>query len=154
MKKLYVLLIAGSLLISFNACNFGKKKPEKKPVKKNVVHKALIDSAKLADSLALVEAQKIEQAEAEAAEAAEVVPDDKYFLISGSFHSMANAEKFQKELQAQGYNSEVIIRKTGPNTDFYKVSYKSFYDRDEAYNALRQEKKMPNNETVWLLVKN
>ena len=151
MKKLYVLLIAGSLLLSFNACNSDKKKPEKKPVKKTVVHQPLIDSARLADSLALVEAQKIAAAEAEAKAAQ---PDDKYFLISGSFHSMANAEKFQQELQAQGYNSEVIVRKTGPNTDFYKVSYRSFYDRDEAYNALRQEKKMPNNETVWLLVKN
>ena len=149
MKKLYVLLIAGSLLISFNACNSGKKKPEKKPVKKSVVHRPLIDSARLADSLALIEAQKVAAAEPEV-----VQPDDKYFLISGSFHSMANAEKFQKELQAQGYSSEVIIRKTGPNTDFFKVSYRSFYDRDEAYDALRQEKKMPNNETVWLLVKN
>jgi cell division protein FtsN len=150
MKKLYVLLIAGSLLLSFNACNSDKKKPKNKPVKKNVVHKPLVDSARLADSLALIEAQRIAEAEAEAKAAQ---PDDKYFLISGSFHSMANAEKFQQELQAQGYDSEVIVRKTGPNTDFYKVSYRSFYDRDEAYNALRQEKKMPNNEMVWLLVK-
>ena len=151
MKKLYVFLIAGVILLSFNECDSTKKKPKKKPIKKTVVHKPLIDSARLADSLALIEAQKIADAEAEAKAAQ---PDDKYFLISGSFHSMANAEKFQKELQAQGYNSEVIIRKTGPNTDFYKVSYRSFYDRDEAYNALRQEKKMPNNETVWLLIKN
>jgi cell division protein FtsN len=150
MKKLYVLLIAGSLLLSFNACNSDKKKPKNKPVKKTVVHKPLVDSARLADSLALIEAQRIAEAEAEAKAAQ---PDDKYFLISGSFHSMANAEKFQQELQAQGYDSEVIVRKTGPNTDFYKVSYRSFYDRDEAYNALRQEKKMPNNEMVWLLVK-
>jgi len=150
MKKLYILFIAGLLLVSFNACNSGKKKVEKRPLKKTVVHKALIDSARLADSLALIEAQKIAEAEA----AAVVVPEDKYFLISGSFHSMANAEKFQKELQAQGYSSEIIIRKTGFNTDFYKVSYRSFYDRNEAYNALRQERKMPNNETVWLLVKN
>ncbi len=147
MKKLYVFLIAGVILLSFNACDSTKNKPKTKPIKKTVVHKPLVDSARLADSLALIEAQRI--AEAEAAQ-----PDDKYFLISGSFHSMANAEKFQQELQAQGYNSEVIIRKTGPNTDFYKVSYRSFYDRDEAYNALRQEKKIPNNEMVWLLVKN
>ena len=149
MKKLYIFFIASVILLSFNACNSTEKKPKKKPVKKTVVHKPLVDSARLADSLALIEAQKIAAAEAEAAQ-----PDDKYFLISGSFHSMANAEKFQKELQAQGYSSEVIVRKTGPNTDFYKVSYRSFYDRDEAYNALRQEKKQPNNESVWLLVKN
>ena len=149
MRKLYILLIAGSLFLSFNACDFfGKKKPEKKPVKKTVVHQPLVDSVKLADSLARIEEQKIIEAEPEI-----IQPDDKYFLISGSFHSMGNAERYQKELLAQGYNSEVIIRKTGPNTDFYKVSYKSFYDRNEAFNALRLEKKMPHNETVWLLIK-
>ncbi len=149
MKKLFVLFIAGSLFLSFNACNFfSKKEPEKNPVKKMVVHQPLVDSAKLADSLALIEEQKIVEPEPEI-----IKPDDKYFLISGSFHSMENAEKYQKELQAQGYSSEVIIRETGPNTDFYKVSYKSFYERDEAFNALRKEKNMPHNETVWLLIK-
>ncbi len=148
MKKLYVFFISAFLILSIGACNSGKKKPEKKPVKKTVVHQPLVDSAKLADSLAKIAEQKVAEPEPEI-----IKPDDRYFLISGSFKSMKNAEKFQKELRAQGYNSEVIIRKTGPNTDFYKVSYKSFHDRDEAFNALRKEKNMPNNETIWLLVK-
>ncbi len=151
MRKLYIFLIAGSLVLSFNACSKSKKKAEKKPVKKTVVHQPVVDSARIADSLARVAAEQKALEEAAAAEAAKAA--QKYFLIAGSFQSMENAEKFQKELQAQGYDSEVIVRKTGPNTDFYKVSYKGFADRDEAFEALKNAKVQPNNETVWLLVK-
>jgi len=139
------------MLLSFNACNKGEKKQEKKPVKKTVVHQPVVDSARIADSLARIAERQRALEEAAAAEAAKAA--QKYFLIGGSFQSMENAEKFQKELQQQGYESEVIIRKTGPNTDFYKVSYKAFADRDKAFKALRDAKKQPNNETVWLLVK-
>ncbi len=151
MRKLYIFLIAGSLMLSFNACNKKKKETRQKPVKKTVVHQPVVDSARIADSLARVAAQQKALEEAAAAEAAKAA--QKYFLIAGSFQSMQNAEKFQKELQAQGYDSEVIVRKTGPNTDFYKVSYKGFADRDEAFKALRNAKVKPNNETVWLLIK-
>ena len=152
MRKLYVFLIAGSLILSFNACK-GKKAPEKKPVKKTVVHQPVVDSARLADSLKRVAEQQKALEEAARAEAEAAKAAQKYFLIAGSFQSMENAQKFQKELEAQGYDSEVIVRKTGPNTDFYKVSYKGFADRDEAFEALRNAKNEPNNETVWLLVK-
>ena len=80
-------------------------------------------------------------------------PENKFFLIAGSFSSQKNAETFKNELLQQGYDSEVILRKTGKNQDFYKVSYKGFYDKDEAFNALAMERKQPNNEDVWLLIK-
>ncbi|MCW3784868.1 SPOR domain-containing protein [Plebeiibacterium sediminum] len=80
-------------------------------------------------------------------------PENKFFLIAGSFSSQQNAETFKNELIQQGYDSEVIVRKTGKNQDFYKVSYKGFYDKDEAFNALAMERKQPNNEDVWLLIK-
>ncbi|MCW3807926.1 SPOR domain-containing protein [Plebeiibacterium marinum] len=80
-------------------------------------------------------------------------PDNKYFLIAGSFSSQKNAETFKAELIEQGFDSEVIIRKTGKNKDFYKVSYKGFADRDEAFNELAMERKQPNNDDVWLLIK-
>ena len=127
-----------------NACNSKQKEPEKIPVKKTVVHKPLVDSLNQ-DSIAPV---KPEVKEPEI-----VKPADRYFLISGSFQSMRNAERYKAELEAKGYRSEVIVRKTGPNTDFYKVSYKSFHDRELAFSELRQEKQLPNNEHVWLLVK-
>ncbi|NPA35571.1 MAG: SPOR domain-containing protein [Chlorobi bacterium] len=154
MNKLIIILFTGLILLSINACNKEKKKSEKKPVKKTVVHKPVKDSARIADSLARVAAEqkaREEQAAAEAEAAAKAA--QKYFLIAGSFQSMENAEKFQKELQQQGYDSEVIVRQTGPNTDFYKVSYKGFADRDEAFKALKRAKDEINNEDVWLLVK-
>lgn len=79
-------------------------------------------------------------------------PANKYFLISGSFSSKNNAETYKNELIQQGYDSEVIIRKTGRNQEFYKVSYKGFVDRDKAFNQLSTERKLPNNEDVWLLI--
>lgn len=116
-------------------------------VKKTVVHKPVLDTLKK-DTLpeeVVVEPEVVEP---------EVVrPEDKYFLISGSFQSMANAEKYKSELEGKGYQSEVIVRNTGPNNEFYKVSYRSFYDREEAFSALKREKQLPNNEHVWLLVK-
>jgi cell division protein FtsN len=151
MRKFYIFLIAGALLFSFNACK--DKKPEKKPVKKTVVHQPVVDSGRIADSLRRVAEQQRALEEAAAEEAARLKAAQKYFLIAGSFQSMENAEKFRKELEQQGYESEVIVRKTGPNTDFYKVSYKAFVDRDEAFAALREAKNQPNNEAVWLLVK-
>ena len=153
MRKLYVFFIAGSLILSFNACK-RKKEPEKKPVKKTIVHQPVVDSARIADSLKRVaEQQKALEEAAMAEKAAAAKAAQKYFLIAGSFQSMGNAQKFRKELEGQGYDSEVIVRKTGPNTDFYKVSYKGFADRDEAFEALRNAKNEPNNETVWLLIK-
>jgi cell division protein FtsN len=80
-------------------------------------------------------------------------PENKYFLIAGSFSNEKNAQTFQKELIQQGYDSEIIVRKTGKNKDFYKVSFKAFYDREEAFNELSMERKQPNNQDVWLLIK-
>ena len=153
MRKLLIILIAGITAFSFNACN-GKKNSDAKPVKKTVVHKPVVDSARIADSLARVAAEQKaleEQAAAEAAAAAKAA--QKYFLIAGSFQSLENAEKFQKELQQKGYDSEIIVRKTGPNSDFYKVSYKGFADRDEAFRELKNANVDFTDEEIWLLIK-
>jgi cell division protein FtsN len=147
MNKLMIAFLVGAFLISVSACQSKKKESEKMPVKKTVVHKPVVDTLKK-DTL-----PEEPIAESQVEEPEVVKPDDKYFLISGSFQSMANAEKYKTELESKGYQSEVIVRKTGPNNDFYKVSYRSFYDREEAFSALRQEKQLPNNEHIWLLVK-
>jgi len=155
MRKLYIFFIAGSLILSVNACK-GKKEPEKKPVKKTVVHQSVDNSARIADSLRRVAEQKKAQEQAAAEEAARAKAAQKYFLIAGSFQSMENAEKFQKELQQKGYDSEVIVRKTGPNSDFYKVSYKGFADRAEAFRELKNARDANldfTDEEIWLLIK-
>jgi len=84
---------------------------------------------------------------------AEPVEPDKYFLISGSFQEYANAEKYQKELANQGFQSEIIHRQHGPNNEFYRVSYQSYSSWKEALNNLEAERNTPGKEGVWLLVK-
>lgn len=112
------------------------------------MHKDLTDSLRQ-DSIRKAKALELQKLEEQKAQ----VPDDKYFLIAGSFQDRDNAEKFKAELESQGYEAKIIVRETGPNQDFYKVSYKSFYDRNEAFKELSKEKQQPNNEHVWLLIK-
>ncbi|WP_044212334.1 SPOR domain-containing protein [Saccharicrinis fermentans] len=80
-------------------------------------------------------------------------PANKYFLIAASFVKEANAISFKDKLVEEGFDSEVIVRDRGLNKDFYKVSYKGFSDRELAYRELRNEKKQPDHEDVWLLIK-
>ena len=148
MKKSYFFLIAGVFILFFGACNSGKKEPEKKPVKKTVVHQPLVDSTKLADSLARVAEQKAQEEKMKKAK-----PDDKFFLIAGSFKSKENAEKFKDELISKGYDARVVVRKTGRNTEFYRVSYRAFYDRKKAFKELKQERSTEPNDSVWLLIR-
>lgn len=78
---------------------------------------------------------------------------NRYFLISGSFQELSNAEKFQSNLANQGMDAQIIHREPGPNSDFYKVSYRGFSDYNEALRVLESERNTPGKEGVWLLVK-
>ncbi len=137
-------ILAIIILISFTAISCGKKaKKEKFQAKREVVKPPVEKKDTIKPTPIIEEPEPV----------IEEVPENKYFLIAGSFSSLNNAETFQKELTQQGYDSEVIVRKTGKNQDFYKVSYKGFSDRDEAFNELSMERKLPNNQDVWLLIK-
>jgi len=131
MKKIF--LLATALLVLGVACKDKKEPPKKEPVKK-------VAPAPKPDTLA----KKVEEPKPEP----KPVPKEpnKYFLIAGSFSSQDNAESFKKELTDQGYQSEVIMRSWGENSDFYKVSYMGFPTRKKpsarcSRNALSQEKK-------------
>jgi len=78
---------------------------------------------------------------------------NKYFLISASFSDYANAEKHQKKLISQGLSSEILTREDGVNSQFYKVSYMSFNNYNEAEQKLKQEKNTTGKGDIWLLVK-
>ncbi len=136
MKKIF--LLATALLVITAACKDKKEPPEKEPVQK-------VAPPPEPDTIA----QKAEEPEPEP------VPQepDKYFLIAGSFSSQDNAESFKKELSDKGFNSQVIMRNWGENSDFYKVSYMGFSDKKEAINIMEQERTQPGKEDVWVLVK-
>lgn len=137
MKK--ILLVAAAFLVIGVACKDKPKPVEKKPVKKEVKAPVKKDTV----------ARKVEKPEPEP------IPEkpDKYFLIAGSFSDQANAESFKQELLEKGFESQVITRNWGDNSDFYKVSYMGFSDKTEAIAKMEQERMQAGKEDVWVLVK-
>ncbi len=132
-----LLLILMIFTLGFFSC--GKKKEEpKKQVKREVVKPIVVvkDTIPPAPEPIIIEK-----------------PDNKYFLIAASFERESNAISFKNSLIEKGLDSEVIVRSTGRNKEFYKVSYKGFVDKKEAYQELSMEKNQPEHQDVWLLVK-
>ncbi|MBR8538161.1 SPOR domain-containing protein [Carboxylicivirga sediminis] len=143
MRKLLSALAIVALLIGAGCKDEPAKKPQK-PVKTAVVEKKVVaDTVKKEEPKPVVKEVKPEPPK----------PADKYFLIAGSFASRNNADVFVAKLIDQGYNAQVIERPGGPNGEFYKVAYKSFYDRKEAYAELRTARNNEGRNDVWLLVK-
>nr|WP_321450127.1 SPOR domain-containing protein [uncultured Carboxylicivirga sp.] len=144
MKNIFHALFILGIIASLGACKEKSKQQAQKPQTK-VVEKPVVDTLE-ADTLKKVAEVEIEKPEPPK-------PADKYFLIAGSFQSRENAEIFKLRLEEQGYSSNIIERRRGPNNEFYKVSYKSFYDKNEAFAELRQARNAEGRDNVWLLVK-
>ena len=138
-----VVLAAIVLLLSFSGCKdkAAKKSPAAKPTPVVVAENPVTDSS------------FVEEAEEKHIENKNLAANDKYFLISASFQEYNNAEKLQIALSNKGMNSQIIQRSSGPNSEFYKVSYMSFSDWNEAVRTLNNERATPGKEGVWLLVK-
>lgn len=72
----------------------------------------------------------------------------KYHIIAGAFRVLENAEKRVKDLNAAGYDAEIIgVNKYG----LHQVSYSGFNQVEEALAYLRKIKKEESSE-AWLLV--
>lgn len=146
MLKYFIFIVAASFC--FASCNKKTTKPAPPPAQmEEVVEPEETEEPDTTNEPIFTEAEL--NAPVNKASSA----NDKYFLISASFSNYANAEKHQKNLQAKGFSSEIITREQGANNNFYKVSYKSFSNYQEALRALDNEKAIPGNENVWLLVK-
>jgi cell division protein FtsN len=143
MEQVAYFLVAATLL--FAGCN----KPEKaqpKPIQQEEIIEA--EEPDTINEPVFTEEQILAPATSTASN------NNKYFLISASFSDYANAKKYQQTLVNQGFSSEIITRKDGANGQFYKVSYMSFNNYNEAVQKLNQEKVAPEKEGIWLLVKN
>lgn len=68
----------------------------------------------------------------------------KYFLITDSFEIKSNAEKLAEKLKNEGFDVRIIPTNFG----MYRVSYRGFSDRKEAFDALKEEQKA--GKIVWL----
>lgn len=143
MKLIVFFLIAAAPLL--NCCNKpGKVAP--KPLQ----HEEIIEVNEIATANNDV---FFTEEEILAPVAKTISSNNKYFLISASFSDYANAEKHQKALAVQGFSSEIITKKDGANGQFYKVSYMSFNNYNEAVQKLKLEKETAGKEDIWLLAK-
>lgn len=143
MKNLITTLAIAALILSAGC----KDKPQNKaqrPVKKEVMQKEVKKDTSAVDTLMNEPVVK---------EVETPKPEDKYFLIAGSFENRNYADDFKSQLEADGYNSRVIERPAGPNGEFYKVSYQSFYDKEEAFSELNTARNVEGRDDVWLLIK-
>jgi nucleoid DNA-binding protein len=72
----------------------------------------------------------------------------KYHVIAGAFRVESNAYKKMSQLREKGYDPMMIgVNKYG----LHQVAYRSFEDRNEANNALREIRRVDNAD-AWLLV--
>jgi cell division protein FtsN len=133
-----ILLLAGLVFLISPACKDKKSAPLKEGTPEVVVNTP----------------KEVPVQEQEPIAPPVVARPDKYFLVAGSFLKQENAERCKSDWTQKGYQSQVVTRSPGVNSDFFRVSYMSFPDRKEAINAMEQERAMEGKEQVWVLVKN
>jgi hypothetical protein len=75
-----------------------------------------------------------------------IISQKTYYIIAGAFAEQRNANKMLAKLNKWNYNAEIV---EGDN--LLRVSYNSFYNRDEAVLALTKIKQ--ENPEAWLLTK-
>ncbi|MBN2166406.1 MAG: SPOR domain-containing protein [Marinilabiliaceae bacterium] len=138
-KQIFSFILFGGIILFAVSCNDKPVKQAPQPIEEQPVFEDTIQSDTIIDVVEEIpEPPK---------------PENKYFLIAASFRNQVNAEKLRDRLIAEGYESEVIIRQTGINPDFYKVSYKGFSDKSQALRVLRDEMSQGSFPDVWLLIK-
>jgi len=129
-----ILLIAFlSLAIGMSAC-----KEEKKTLNNPKTNKKIVKAKPIQNKI-----------EKEAAKPIVKKAIHKYFLIVASFKNQANAEKMKSKLLNEGYDSQIINSKN----NFYRVSYKGFANKKEAFDALKLARSIEERKDVWLHIK-
>ena len=76
----------------------------------------------------------------------QIISETKYFIIGGAFSEKKNANRMLEKLNKWHYNASIV--KGG---SLLRVSYNTFYNKDEALLALREIKQ--ENPDAWLLTK-
>ncbi len=99
----------------------------------------------------LIEEEKIEKTSTKP-EKKDIVtqqPEDKYFIIAGSFTKIKRAEKFCKEMVSKGFSPVILEKQNGR----IRISIGSFAHRNEA-NSYLDEYKQKSELDLWILTKN
>jgi cell division protein FtsN/nucleoid DNA-binding protein len=83
-------------------------------------------------------------------EVVEPLPVDKthsFFIIAGSFQNLKNASDLQDQLNARGYEAEVMVTENR----MYRVSVASYASKEEAERGLFDITSEPGLQSCWLL---
>ncbi|MEA3462504.1 MAG: SPOR domain-containing protein [Bacteroidota bacterium] len=72
---------------------------------------------------------------------------NNFFIIAGSFSKLKNASDLQDQLNARGFNAEVMITENR----MYRVSVASYATKEEAEEALPKIKSESGLQSCWLL---
>jgi cell division protein FtsN len=79
-----------------------------------------------------------------------VLPDPhRYFVIIGSFRSPENAKKYQTQILAEGFKSDVLKNEAG----LYRISVMATDDVSSARNEIKRiRERFPKYSDTWLLI--
>jgi len=80
-------------------------------------------------------------------ETAVVVPEEKYFIIAGSFAVLAEAQKLNNQLLKEGYPSIVLAKANG----YSRVSINTYTDENLARTEKETLQKKFKDLELWLL---
>lgn len=69
-----------------------------------------------------------------------------YILVGGSFEFKKNAQALTNELIACGHNAEILLLENG----YYRVSIDSYFDKNEALNAMMSYRETHPGSMVWV----
>ena len=73
-----------------------------------------------------------------------IIPSQKFYIIAGAFSIEKNANKLKNRLNSWNYNSSII-----KNDKMMRVSYDSFYSKEQALISLSKIRK--ENPQAWIL---
>ncbi len=83
----------------------------------------------------------------------EAIPEDVpelkpgFYIIAGSFQNLQNATELQDKLTAKGFPAEIIYTENR----MYRVSVKSYYEREKALEELPVIRQRTGLENAWLM---
>lgn len=79
----------------------------------------------------------------------EVISSPQYYIIAGSFKTIANADKYMLQLKQKGFNADVVGKNKFDNYRVYFNSYTSFAEANEQLAIVRRDE----IADAWILKK-
>lgn len=150
MKKLFVVLLAGMVLLT-PSCDFaksinpfGKKAREAEALRQQQEAFRVADSIRVANEQAALEQKR--QAELAMQAEQEALERSKYHIIVGSFLTPEYADHWLRHITELGYSAKLVEMDGGR---WRLVSATSFADIHEAYNSLEEVQNNINGD-AWV----